>query len=103
METTDKIGAHPLPLTGVDALDRNQPTKTREVAESPQTSRFKDLLEDIERLRVQGKKLGEDQAPAAKAGAQDLDQAMNLADRTHENAMDMRRSLEDAFRRHMKS
>ncbi len=100
MEASDKIEWNVTPVKPVEKLTPAEGGVGR-IDDGPKDATFKNLLEDIERLRIEGKKLGEGQNPRAESGAEDLDEALGLADRTHENAMDMRRKLEDAFRRHV--
>lgn len=101
MEANNKIAWNPIPQKPVEAVERLERKQAGEALARPSDSKFQDLLESIERLRIEGKKLGGTQQPGPEADAEGLDQAMDLADRTHENAMDMRRKLEEAFRRHV--
>ena len=101
MQGSDKIAWNPIPQKPVEAIDSVEKKQAGDAVARPADSQFRNLLESIERLRIEGKKLGDQQDPGKGGDAEVLDEAMDLADRTHENAMDMRRKLEEAFRRHV--
>ena len=63
-------------------------------SESPETSRFRELFEKLQRLSREQR----EQAPVESAD--DLQQAMRNAEDRFQTAMDVRRQLEEAFRRH---
>jgi hypothetical protein len=87
----------PTPISGASPLAATTPTRAPAASATggaSDTTAFQALLERLQRLAA---------APAnapVVTSADDLGEAMRAADKTFTTAMDLRRQLEEAFRRH---